>query len=243
MTAELIIYAVIAAGLVFWLRSILGTRNSEDRGKSNVINLELSADGKIVGLSGDRASDKQDKNVAMIEELAKEAKVNMSIASRSAELGLIDISKADKEFDIYVFLQAAQDAFVYVVESFAEGDRDTLEGLLSEEVYKAFDGAITDREEAGESIITEIHSINKSEVIEAKIDGKDAIVTVRFWADETSVTKDENSNIISGHPEKTTLMRDVWTFSRNVKSSDPRWFVVETREDGDDDNEIVPNTH
>ncbi len=237
------IYALIAAGLVFWLRSILGTRNGEERDSSNVINLELSSDGKIVGLGGDNSAEKQEKKSALIEELAKDAKGNMSIGSRTAELGLIDISNADKDFDIYDFLQATQDAFVYVVESFAEGDRDTLEGLLSPEVYKAFDGAITAREDAGETIITEIHAIKKSEVLEASVDGKNAVVTVRFWADETSVTKDEDSNIIHGHPEKTTLMRDVWTFSREIKSNDPRWFVIETREDGEDDNTVIPNTH
>jgi len=70
-----------------------------------------------------------------------------------------------------------------------------------------------------------------------------ALITVRFWADERTVTKDENQNIISGHPDKTTVMRDVWTFSRDVKSRDPRWLVVETREDGIEDNETIPNTH
>lgn len=234
------VYALVAAGLIFWLRSILGTRDSEDR-ESNVIPLELNSEGKIIGV-GD-AVDSIDDKVNLIEELAKTSKGNMSINGQAAELGLIDITKQDKEFDVHVFLQAAQDAFVYIVESFADGDRETLENLLGEDVYNAFDGAITAREAANETAVTEIHAIKKSEIIEASLNGKNALVTVRFWADETSVIKDENSNIIHGHPEKTTLMRDVWTFTRDLKSRDPRWLVVETREDGDGDNEIIPNTH
>ncbi len=237
------IYALIAAGLIFWLRSILGTRNDSDKSNSNVINLELSPDGKIIGLGGENIAETQDKKIEQIKELSKEAKDNMSIGGQNAETGLIEIAKADKEFDIHNFLQAAQDAFVYVVESFAEGDRETLKNLLGSDVYKAFDNAISAREQAKETMVTEIHSIKKSEVIEARLDGKNAIITVRFWADETSVTKDENNNIISGHPEKTTLMRDVWTFSRDIKSRDPRWFVIETREDDEGDNETIPNTH
>ena len=241
VTAELMVYALVAAGLVFWLRSILGTRGGEDR-ENNVVPLELNSEGKIVGIGGD-SSDKGESKEVLIEELAKTAKGNMSINGRVAELGLIDITKQDREFDVYVFLQAAQDAFVYIVESFADGDRETLENLLGEEVYNAFNGAITAREEAKETAVTEIHAIKKSEIIEASLKGKKALVTVRFWADETSVIKDENSNIIHGHPEKTTLMRDVWTFARDLKSRDPRWLVVETREDGTEDNDLIPNTH
>ncbi len=241
MAVELMVYALIAAGLIFWLRSILGTR-SDDEPHISSPKLELGDDGKIVGIGGqdgDRAEDK----LALIEELAENAKGNMGIVNRAAQDGLAAIVKADRSFDIYVFLQAAQDAFVFTVESFADGDRDTLQDLLSPQVFEAFNGAIDEREKAGETMQTEIQSIQKSEVVEAKINGKTALVTVRFWADEVSVTKDEDGEIVHGHPDKVTQMRDVWTFSRDVKSRDPRWLIVETREDGVNDNETIPNTH
>ncbi|PCJ99034.1 MAG: hypothetical protein COA45_06210 [Zetaproteobacteria bacterium] len=240
MTAELIVYALVAAGLVFWLRSILGTRDSDDR---TVAPMNLNSEGNVVGIHGAEVPSGADQKVSLIEELAENSKGNMSIDGQAAEQGLIEITKLDRDFDVYVFLQATQDAFVYIVESFADGDRDTLKNLLGSEVYNAFDGAISAREKANETAVTEIHAIKKSEIVEASIERKVALVTVRFWADETSVIKDENSNIIHGHPEKTTLMRDVWTFSRDLKSRDPRWLVVETRDDGDGDNEIIPNTH
>ncbi len=241
MAVELMVYALIAAGLIFWLRSILGTR-SDDEPHISSPKLELGDDGKIVGIGGqdgDRAEDK----LALIEELAENTKGNMGIVNRAAQDGLAAIVKADRSFDIYVFLQAAQDAFAFTVESFADGDRDTLQDLLSPQVFEAFNGAIDEREKAGEVMQTEIQSIQKSEVVEAKINGKTALVTVRFWADEVSFTKDEDGEIIHGHPDKVTQMRDVWTFSRDVKSRDPRWLIVETREDGVNDNETIPNTH
>ena len=232
------VYALVAAGLIFWLRSILGTR-SQDEMDRPAPRLELGEDGKVVNLDAPEAVD----NLKLIEELAGEPKGNMSIAGPSAVPGLIDIAKADRNFDVYVFLQATQDAFVYVVESFADGDRETLEDLLSPDVYTAFDGAISAREKAGETMQTEIQSIQKSEITEARLDGKEAIVTVRFFADEMSVTRDEDQNIVAGHPDKTSQLRDLWTFARNIQSRDPRWLVVETREDGVNDNESIPNTH
>lgn len=240
MSAELIVYALVAAGLIFWLRSILGTR-SQDEMDRPAPRLELGDDGKVINL--DAPDDKSSDNLNLIEELAATPKGNMSIVGPAVVPGLIEIAKADRSFNVYTFLQATQDAFVYVVESFAEGDRETLEDLLSPEVYKAFDGAISAREKAGETMITEIRSIQKAEITEARLDGKDAVVTVRFFAEEMSVTKDAEQNVIVGHPDKTTTMRDLWVFSRNIKSRDPRWLVIETREDGVNDNESIPNSH
>ena len=243
LSADLMIYALVAAGLVFWLRSILGTRHGDERDRSPA-NMAQDAEGKVVSIMGGADSqDQSAKAITMIEELAEEEKGNMSVSGKNTVLSLIDIAKADKSFDIHVFLQAAQDAFAYIVESFAEGDRETLKDLLGEEVYRAFDTAITAREKAGETMVSEIHAVQKSEIIDAGLDGKMASITVRLWADETSVTRDEDGNILHGHPEKTVLMRDVWTFSRDLKSRDPRWLVIETREDGTDDNETIPNTH
>ncbi len=242
MTTELIVYALIAAGLIFWLRSILGTRHGDEADRP-APKMELDAEGKIVGTDVSDSSDKAEQPFLLIEELAAHEKGNMSIGNKAAELGLIEIAKADRSFNIYDFLGAAQDAFVYVVESFAEGDRETLRDLLGSTVYNAFDAAISAREDAQETMESEIHAIKKSEVIEARMDGKFAFVTIRFWADETSVVKDEDSNILQGHPEKTTLMRDVWTFSRDLKSRDLRWLVVETRADGAEDNDMIPDTH
>lgn len=239
MAAELLVYAIIAAGLILWLRSILGTKSDDEQNRPK-INLELDSSGRVVGFD---TLDTVDDKTNLIEELAQNSKGNMSIADRTAEMGLVEIAKIDKEFDINKFLQASQDAFAYIVESFADGDRDTLKDLLSPVVYEAFDGAITAREKAGETMTAEIQSISKAEVVEARLDGRKAYITIRFWAEEMSVTKDQDGEIIAGHPDKPIQMRDVWTFERDIKGRDPRWLVVETREDGEGDTEIIPNTH
>lgn len=238
MPADLIIYALVTAGLIFWLRSLLGTRNGEERDRS-VPFLKPDSDAKnnVVALN-----DKLDAPENKIVEIAQNPKNGMSIDSKSAENGLLAIAQIDRSFDIVKFLFAAQDAFVFIVESFAEGDRETLRDLLAPEVYTAFEGAITQREKDGHTMKTEIVAIKQSVVAEARLEGKMAFVSVRFFAEETSFTKDENGEIVAGHPEKISQMRDLWTFSRDLRSRDPRWLLVATREDGADDNLIVPNT-
>jgi predicted lipid-binding transport protein (Tim44 family) len=235
--ADLIIYALIAAGLVFWLRSVLGTRHGEERERPNpYLKIEIiGADGAPLGEAAEILSAAE-----RIEKLAQNPEKVKAIGSKTAELGLLEIAKIDKTFDIDFFLQGTQDAFAMIVEAYAAGDRETLKDLLSPGVYKAFDGGIALREERGETQITDIHAIRKAEVTEAKIEGRTAFITLRIVADESSVTRDAQGNIISGSLEKTTQTKDIWTFGRDLKSKDPSWLVYETRTDIGDNYESVP---
>lgn len=241
MPADLIIYMIIAAGLIIWLRNILGTRSGDERQRPNPYlqseKPKESKDGKEYPYEGvEKVISAEDRII----QLAQQPNRNMAVDNKTAENGLLEISKQDKKFDIQQFLTGAQDAFVMIVEAFADGDRETLKGLLADPVYKAFDGAIREREAAGEKIQAEIQAIRKADVIDALVKDKTAFITVRFTADETRIVRDSDGEIISGDPQKTTKMRDVWTFGRKIAAKDPRWLVYETREDAED-NDLMPN--
>ena len=239
MPADLIVYALVAAGLVFWLRSVLGTRHGEERERPNPF---LAGDHEESAPEASSLSDEPQSAEDQIIALADSPRKNYGVDNKTAENGLLDIAKADKSFDIDFFMEGAQDAFAMIVESFAEGDRDTLKNLLSESVYNAFEKAITEREERNEIQVTDIHAIRKALVTEARLEDKMALITMKFTAEETSVTKDKDGEIISGDPEKTVEMHDIWVFGRDIKSKDPSWLVMETRGDFEDDNDLIPDT-
>lgn len=232
MPADLIVYALVAAGLVFWLRNILGTRNGEEKPVESPLLRENRQATPAPEINGED----------LINQLAARKDGKASIEGAAAQNGLIEISKFDRAFDINFFVDGAQEAFAIVVESFAAGDRATLKDLLSENVYRPFEEAIGAREQRGDKQATQIRAIRKAEVIEARLSGRTAFITMRFTADEVSVTRNAGGEIIDGHPDKATQMRDVWVFSRDLRSRDPRWLVVETRGDFEDDNKILPNT-
>ncbi len=240
MAPDLIVYAIVAAGLVLWLRNVLGTRHGDERERSNpfAVQPETTDPRKPPYLQGEAKSQTPQERIAA---LAANPTPVMSVENKTAENGLIDISRADRAFDINFFLDGAQEAFVMIVEAFAKSDREILQGLLEPQVFAAFDGALDAREKSGEKMINEILAVRKSEVIEAKLQGRIAYITVRFQADEITVTRDKNDEVISGHPEKVVPMRDIWTFSRDVRGRDPRWLVHETRGDFDGDNDTIPN--
>ena len=57
------------------------------------------------------------------------------------------------------FLTGAEQAFRMIVSAFAAGDRDALRPLLTDDTFRAFEGAIAAREAAGETQRTEIRAI------------------------------------------------------------------------------------
>jgi predicted lipid-binding transport protein (Tim44 family) len=121
-----------------------------------------------------------------------------------------------------------------IVEAFAAGDRDLLKSLLSPELFKAFDAAITEREKAGQTMMTEIHAIRKTDIVEARMLERRAVITVRFVADETVVVRNAAGEILSGHPDRITETIDIWTFGRDTRSKDPTWLLLATREEAGD---------
>lgn len=232
MDPTLILYALVAGGLVFWLRSVLGTRNGEERERPNPFTAPAPDKQQP---ARDPAADRVlhgDVVTLPLTDIRPSLPRNVSLLDESVEQGISSIARADRTFDIGKFALNAQDAFVLIVESFAAGDREMLKDLLEPQVYAAFDGVIADREARGEKLSTEIHSVRKMEFMDAKFDGRESVITIRFIADETCVIRDKDNVILSGDPDRITEMNDIWTFAKSVKSRDPIWLLRETR-DGD----------
>jgi predicted lipid-binding transport protein (Tim44 family) len=116
-----------------------------------------------------------------------------------------------------------------IVQAFAEGDTATLDNLLAEDVFENFNEAIVTRKEANERLETTIIGIKSSDVIEAEMDGRNAMVTVKFVSEQVNVTHDSEDRVVDGDPNQVTEITDIWTFSRDTKTSDPNWKLVETR--------------
>jgi len=237
---DLILYALVAAGLVFWLRSVLGTRSGDERERPNPFATPV----RDKSTSSPDAPSFDEKDGLPIIAVKPVLPRNVSIVSETVEADLADFARRESGFDVGHFAQGAQDAFALIVESFAAGDRQTLKNLLEPQVYGAFDAALKQREQSGETMSAEIHAVRKVEILECRADSKTAYITARFIADETCVERDRENKILSGDPDRITEMNDIWVFSRPLRSRDPKWLVHETR-DGDvheDDKLRVPDT-
>ena len=129
--------------------------------------------------------------------------------------GLEEIYNADNSFSTSDFLQGAKAAYQMIVAAFARGDRDALRPLLDDDVYEAWDAAISARS-PGEKTF-ELLRIKRAEIDSAELDGRMARIMIRYEAE-------------LGDGETTRTAKEVWTFMRDVMSSDPNWILddVET---------------
>lgn len=133
-----------------------------------------------------------------------------------AAAGLEAIYSADKTFDPETFERGARAAYEMILGAFARGDRKALKPLLDDDVYEPWIEAIEAREKANIDPY-ELLRIRKLEIDDAELDGTTARVMIRYEAE-------------LGDGVNTRTARDIWTFKRNVKSSDPNWLLddVET---------------
>lgn len=226
MPTDILVYAIIAGALVLWLRSLLGTRRDDDPQRPN----PFEAQGGEAGMG----EAEREMTLEPMPEPAKPAlspEIMARINDKDVEDGLFRISLADRNFNIEAFLDNAKEAFALIVEAFANGERATLQDLLAQQVYQPFSDAIDVREKRGEKIEKDVLSVKDAAIRKAWMDKKMAYITLRFVSTETSVTRDKDGQLIDGAPGRVNEKIDVWTFGRNTKSGDPRWFLYETAAD------------
>lgn len=151
-------------------------------------------------------------------------------AGSAVATGLDAIAAADRGFDARHFLEGAKGAYEIVVTAFADGDRKTLRNMLGKELFEEFAAAINEREAKGLKMESRFVSVDKAEIKNAVLDGREARVTIDFVSQLVSATRDKDGNVVEGSAEALTEVEDLWTFARDVSSSDPNWKLVENNE-------------
>ena len=143
--------------------------------------------------------------------------------------GIAEIRLQDPGFDTNQFLAGAKAAYEAVVTAFASGDRDTLGRLLTRDVLDNFSGAIDEREERGETLETTVVGVSSADVVDARMAGRTAEVTVKFVTELMNVIRDATGALPEGKSDSVRVVTDIWTFARDVGGSDPNWALAETR--------------
>lgn len=144
---------------------------------------------------------------------------------------LANIKRADGQFDGEHFLEGAREAYRRVVTAFAAHDRETLQRLLSDEVYGAFDAEMHGHEARNETVNYALVGLSDARILHAELKGRTAELTVRFAAQFVSSTTDSAGTVVEGDAKAIRDVVDIWTFNRDLRSSDPNWTLVATTTD------------
>lgn len=159
-----------------------------------------------------------------------EALSNAVMIDPAAVDGVRAVVSADSHFDVAMFLEGARAAYRQTLEAFWAADEATLRTLVADDVLASFREAIAARDEAGEVLSNRLVGIERATIDTAIVSGQMALVTVRFDADIAAVTRDRDGNMVAGSMTDAVQTHDLWTFSRNVRTDDPNWLLVETDE-------------
>jgi predicted lipid-binding transport protein (Tim44 family) len=219
---DIIFFALVAVFLALRLRSVLGKRTGNENPPSDPFGPSKpreAENGNVVQLPG-RGTRSEPLNPENAGEAAE------PLTPLDAELARI--AELDPRFSKAGFIEGAKAAFEMIIGAFDAGDVKTLRPLLSDEVYEPFAAAIKAREAAGEKQETELVGFKKVEIEAARLEDRHAFVTVRFATEQVNVLRDKDGKPVEGDPQRINQVVDLWTFSRDTRSRDPNWVLIET---------------
>lgn len=215
---ELIILFAIAAFVLYRLRSVIGTRTGYEPPR-----------GTMPGANRPNgpAHDPVDEEEA--EELDADAMRNLSPGNRRV---LMEVRTAEPSFSLDEFMGGARAAYEMILMAYEQSDRDTLRGLLTPEVYDAFDQVIEQREEQGLTVEARFIGVRDIRVEALRFDQEtqEADITIRFVGEMITAVRDPENRIVEGDPNEIRRQTDVWTFSRVMGGQDPNWLLSATGE-------------
>ncbi len=224
MTVEIVVLAMIAAFLGLRLYSVLGRRAEQEE---EPIRGRMDAKPGLGGIAPVHAPRRDAEAPAQVQNPAQK---DTPLALPAVERALREISAVDRKFDVTAFVEGAQGAYRMILEAFWRGDKDELSQLCDKDVYDSFVTAIDARAAAGEALDNRLVRIEDTIITAAALNGTQARVTVRFTADIAAVTRNAEGTVIAGSLDDAVQTVDVWTFSRDTRSSDPDWLLDETDE-------------
>ena len=200
---DILIFAIIAVFLIFRLKNVLGT-------KTGFENQELKKDNRETSSS----------NVFSLD--SKKEKSNL-------DKEILKIKKADNTFDQIQFITGSQTFFKMVLNAFVEGNLDKIKDFIKPSVLKNFNLVIKDRNREKETLIINLKSINKTEILSSEITKTTLKISVTFESFQIKALKDKNDNLIDGDLNKQILVKDIWVFERKINYENQNWTLIETK--------------
>ena len=148
---------------------------------------------------------------------------NIDPKTNTNQINVFD-DKAQKEF-----IKGAKIAYETIITDFSDDDNKLIKSkpLLSKKIQDQFNDALMERSKRGHFAEITFIGVNSADIKEHKKINDILKVTVDFVAEVITCIKDKDKKIITGDPEKIKKIYDTWVFSRNTKSNNPNWQLVD----------------
>ena len=127
------------------------------------------------------------------------------------------------------FIKGAKIAYETIITDFSDDDNKLIKSkpLLSKKIHDQFNDALKERSSRGHFAEITFIGINSADINKHEKTNTILKVTVDFVAEVITCIKDKEKKIISGNPEKIKKIYDTWVFSRDTRSNNPNWQLVD----------------
>mgnify|MGYP001223781291 FL=1 len=127
------------------------------------------------------------------------------------------------------FLKGAKIAYETIITDFSDDDNKLVQSkpLLSKKIHDQFNEALKERNKRGHFAEITFIGVNSANIKNHKKENSILKVTVDFVGEVITCIRDKNKKIVSGDPEKIKKIYDTWVFSRDTRSSNPNWQLVD----------------
>ena len=158
----------------------------------------------------------------LLRELGKEFPKNI-VKNKIKSTNFDDDAKKD-------FLIGAKIAYETIITDFSDSDNKitSSKSLLSKKIYNQFQDALLERESREHFAEITFVGINSALIKEHKKTENTLEVTVDFVSELITCIRDKDKKIISGDPEKVKKVYDTWKFSRDIRSTNLNWLLIDT---------------
>ena len=150
---------------------------------------------------------------------------NKSVVKNNINKNQIFDENAKKDF-----INGAKIAYETIITDFSDNDNKLTESkpLLSKKMHDQFNEALQERSKRGHYAEITFIGVNSAVIKEHKKIDQLLKVTVDFVSEVITCIKDKDKKIISGDPEKIKKVHDTWVFSRDMRSTNPNWQLIDT---------------
>lgn len=212
---QLLVLAGIAIFLVLKLKDVLGTRDGFEPPREDTLAPPQSASRGFEVIEGGPDRDIADHT-----------------DDQKAVEALTQMKRVEPDLSVTEFLGGARGAYEMILMAFENGDLDSIEPFLSEDVHQSFVDVVSDREDHGLTIDAKFIGVREMSLVGADFDANtnEGEIKIKFVGELTSAVRDKAGDIVEGDENTVKRQNDIWTFGRKMGSDNPNWQLVQTGE-------------
>ena len=221
LTPDLIFFVLVAAFLIIRLRSVLGKRTGNEKKPKDVF---MYQDTTLASNKKKVLGNKQTIKTKLNDNLSVNKEINLKQNS-----ALEKIYYFDKKFSPQKFISGAKLAYEKIIKCYSKGEISKIKNLLSNNVFSIFSKEIKSRTKKKYILEHTLVSIKSADIENVNFKSSIADIVVKFISEQVNLLKNEKGKILKGNDEYIEDHTNYWTFSKDLKSSNPNWKLVVTK--------------